>query len=140
MPQRRKGTNTESRLTWRRKKGQPQRGKLYKEEGHTTYTEKRDTWGLKWKGDTHGEETHGKERKETTCTEKGHIERGQPRRGDSMRKELHGEGTHTKKGYTKKRLYREVATWEGDYAERVKWRRDYTGRGLHGEKTTREGD
>lgn len=56
-------------------------------------------------------------------------------------KGLHGEETHTKKGYTKKRLYREGTTWEGDYAERGHTRRtDYTGRGLHGEGTTRRGD
>lgn len=86
MPQRRKGTNTESRYTKRR---------------DTQHTRRH-----KWRGDTHRkgghtEWRHIRKREEGygIYGERTHIERGQTRRGDYIRKGLHGEGTHTEKRY-----------------------------------------
>ena len=117
MPQRRKGTHTESRLTWRKEKRQTRRGNTH---GEGTHTKKR----LHKEGTTRGRDytTRGGD-----YTGRGHLERGHIQRGDYIGKGLHGEGT-TRGGTTQ----------GGDYTERGLYGEEtHTERRLHIKGTTR---
>ena len=71
-----------------------------------------------WREDTRRGDTWKREEGYNMYGEGTLMGRGQTCRGDYIRKGLRGERAHTEKGYTKKRLYREGTTREGNYAER----------------------